>query len=107
MIKITKIKVANIKDIEKGKVSQVKVGDELVALYHTDDDKWYATSDICSHEFCQLSEGENMLQGNEMECHCHGSKFDVTSGACLLPPAVEPLKTYKVSVEGANVFIEA
>lgn len=102
-----KTKVAQTKDIEKGNFSQVKVGDELVALYHTDDDKWYATSDICSHEFCLLTEGENTLAGNEMECHCHGSKFDVTSGACLLPPAVEPLKAYKVSVEGEEVFVEA
>lgn len=101
-----KVKVANKNEIPKGKVKQVKLGDDLVALYHSDSDEWFATSDICTHEECNLSYDGGKLSGYEAECDCHGSKFDVRSGAVTLPPAFEPLKTFKVSIEGEEVFVE-
>lgn len=103
---MAKIKVAKKTEIEKGKVKQVKVGDELVALYHTDSNEWYATSDICTHDNCNLSWEGGKLEGYETECDCHGSKFDVRTGAVLLPPALEPLKTYPVSIEEEDIIIE-
>ena len=102
-----KIKVAKKSDVEKGKVKQVKVGEDLVALYHTDTDEWFATSDLCTHENCNMSHDGGKLSGHEAECDCHGSKFDIKTGAVTLPPAVEPLKTFKVSVEGEDVFVES
>lgn len=93
-------------EVEKGKVKQVKVGEELVALYHTENDEWYATSDLCTHEHCNLSHEGGKLAGFETECDCHGSKFDVRTGAVTLPPAVEPLKTYEVALEGEDILIE-
>lgn len=101
-----KIKVASKTEIPKGKVKQVKVGEDLVALYHTDSDEWYATSDICTHENCNLSWEGGKLVEYEAECDCHGSKFDIRSGNVTLPPAFEPLKTYKLFVEGEDIFVE-
>lgn len=103
---MSKIKVAKKVEIEKGKAKAVKIGDEQVAIYHTEGDEWYATSNICTHEYCELAYEGGKLEGYEVECDCHGSKFDVRSGAVLLPPAFEPLKTYQVSVEGEEVFVE-
>lgn len=104
---MTKVKVAAKSDIEKGRVKQVKMGEDLVALYHTEEDEWFATSDLCTHQHCNLSHEGGKLSGHEIECDCHGSKFDIKTGDVLLPPAVEPLKTYKVAVEGEDIFIEA
>lgn len=101
---MSKVKVATKAEVERGKAKQVKVGSDVVALYHTDSDEWFATSDICTHEECNLSYGK--LSGCETECDCHGSRFDIKTGAVLLPPAVEPLKTYRVSIEGEDVFID-
>lgn len=103
---MAKVKVAKTKEIGKGKVKAVKVGEEEVAVYHTESDEWFATSDICTHEQCNLSFEGGKLQGYETECDCHGSKFDIRTGAVTLPPAVEPLKTFKVSAEGEDIVIE-
>ena len=99
-----KTKVAIKSDVQKGETKQVKLGKDLVALYHTENDEWYATTDICTHEYCNLSYGK--LSGYENECDCHGSRFDIRTGAVLLPPAFEPLKTYKVSLEAEDVYVE-
>lgn len=93
-------------EVAKGKAKQVKVGEELVALFHTDNDEWYAISDICTHEECNLSFDGGKLVGYEAECDCHGSKFDIRTGKVLLPPAVEPEKTFKVSIEREEILIE-
>lgn len=100
-----KIKLAK-KDVEKGKVKAVKVGEEEVAVYHTEGDEWFATSDICTHEHCNLSYEGGKLVGYETECDCHGSKFDIRSGKVTQPPAMEPLKTFKVEVSGEDVVVE-
>lgn len=103
---MAKIKAVKTKEVEMGKVKAVKVGDEDVAIYHTESDEWFATSDICTHEHCNLSNEGGKLQGYETECDCHGSKFDIRTGAVTLPPAVEPLKTFKVEVNGEDVVVE-
>ena len=103
---MAKVKVASKSEVEKGKVKQVKVGDQEVALYHTDGDEWFATTDICTHEHCNLSYDGGKLSGYEIECDCHGSKFDVRTGEVKLPPAVEPLKTYKVATVGEDILLE-
>lgn len=102
---MAKVKVAKVSEVATGKAKQIKIGDLEIALYHTDSDEWFATSDICTHEYCNLSFGH--LSGFETECDCHGSKFDIRTGDVLLPPAFEPIKTFKVSVEGEEVFVEA
>lgn len=103
---MAKIKVAKKSDIAKGTVIPVKVGGEEIAIYHTKNDEFYATSDICTHEACNLSYEGGKLQGYETECDCHGSKFDIRTGAVTLPPAVEPLKTFKVETQGEDILVE-
>ncbi len=103
---LSKIKVAQKSEIEKGKVKAVKVGDKEVAIYHTEGDEFYATSDICTHEHCNLSYEGGKLEGYEAECDCHGSKFDIRTGKVLLPPAVEGLKTFKLTVQGEDILVE-
>jgi nitrite reductase/ring-hydroxylating ferredoxin subunit len=101
-----KVKVAKKGDIAKGKVIPVKVGENEVAIYHTQNDEFYATSDICTHEDCNMSHEGGKLDGYEIECDCHGSKFDIRTGKVLLPPAVDDLKTYKVDVQGEDILVE-
>ena len=47
------------------------------------------------------------IEGDIVECTCHGSQFDIKTGKVVLAPPVEDLKTYKISVEGDEVFIES
>lgn len=65
----------------------------------------HAFDDTCTHRQCSLAEGD--LEDATVTCPCHGSQFDVTSGAVLNPPATEPVRTYPVRVEGDDLQIEA
>ena len=45
------------------------------------------------------------MEGQVIECPCHGSEFDVTTGEVLTPPANEPLAMYAVRVEEDNILV--
>jgi nitrite reductase/ring-hydroxylating ferredoxin subunit len=59
-------------------------------------DRLYAFDDLCtcSREACPLSGG--LLTGTTLMCQCHGSRFDITTGAVIDGPATESLKVYEV-----------
>lgn len=56
----------------------------------------YAFDDLCTcgGERCPLSGG--LLTGTTIMCQCHGSRFDVASGAVISGPATQPLTVYEV-----------
>ena len=64
----------------------------------------YAFDDLCTHEGCPLSSG--MLTGTVLMCQCHGSQFDVTTGALLRGPATQALTTYKVREQDGKIQVQ-
>jgi len=82
----------------------VTVGGISIALCNVDG-KLYAIEDICTHDDGPL--GEGTLDGKEVECPRHGARFDVRTGAVTRMPAVAPVRTFPVTVEGDSVFVEA
>lgn len=101
---MSKVKVASVNDVPEAGLKKVMVGSDPVALFKVEG-KFYATSNICTHEECELDENHTM-HGDIVECTCHGSQYDIKTGANVLPPSAEPLKTYSVSVVGEDVFVE-
>jgi nitrite reductase/ring-hydroxylating ferredoxin subunit len=75
--------------------SALLVGD--VAVFNVDG-SFCATQDKCPHRQGPLSQGK--LEGSTVTCPLHGSQFNVCTGALLRGPAKDPLKTYRVIVEG-------
>ncbi len=57
-----------------------------------------ATQARCTHKQGPLTEGT--LDSSTVTCPLHCSQFDVWTGAVLRGPATEPLKTYRVTVDG-------
>lgn len=84
-------------EIEPGGVSLVHLNGAPVAVYNVGG-TYYATADECTHADGPLSEGE--LDESMVICPWHGSCFDVTNGEVLCGPADEPVKIYRVVVEG-------
>jgi 3-phenylpropionate/trans-cinnamate dioxygenase ferredoxin subunit len=68
-------------------------------------DEVFAIDDTCSHSDASLSEGD--ITDFKIECWLHGAEFDLRTGEALTPPAVAPLKTYSVSVDGDSVTVDA
>lgn len=67
----------------------------------------YAFDDLCTcaEQACPLSGG--LLEGTTIMCQCHGSRFDLTTGAVVNGPATEPLTTYEVREADDEVRIRA
>lgn len=69
-----------------------------------DGDDWYAIDDECSHASIPLSEGD--IEGCEIECWLHGSRFDLRTGKPSGPPATESVAVYAVRIEGDDVLVD-
>lgn len=64
----------------------------------------HAFDDLCTHKRCNLSHSE--LEGAEIECECHGGRFDVTTGRVLDGPPPEPLHLFQVREEGGDLQVD-
>ena len=95
-------KVANKQDLQEGSLLKVESAGKPVVLSMVNG-KVYAIDAVCSHEGGPLEEGT--LEGYEVECPWHGSKFDVRTGKVTRPPANEPESTYEVKVERNDILI--
>jgi nitrite reductase/ring-hydroxylating ferredoxin subunit len=67
----------------------------------------YAFDDLCTcpGDSCPLSGG--LLTGTTIMCQCHGSEFDVSTGAVAKGPARHPLAVYDVKVVAGDIRIRA
>jgi nitrite reductase/ring-hydroxylating ferredoxin subunit len=84
-------------ELLSGQIKLLSVDGASVAVYNVDG-TLYATQDECTHADGPLSDGH--LDGPMVVCPWHDSCFDVVSGAVLKGPATEPLRVYRVVVEG-------
>jgi nitrite reductase/ring-hydroxylating ferredoxin subunit len=70
------------------------------------DGSFYSIADTCSHAMAYLSEGE-LLENCQVQCPDHGAVFDLRTGEALALPAVAPVETYGVTVEGDDIYVES
>ena len=78
-------------------------GTDPVLVVHTDG-TIRAMQGVCSHEYFELDKG--FLTAGTLTCALHLSRFDLTSGEPIDPPAELPLEIYPVTVEDGRVIIE-
>ncbi len=99
----TRVELCRVSDVEVGSARKVETGDLVLAVYNVEGEI-FVTDDNCTHGPGSLSEG--ILEDDIIECNFHGGQFNVRTGEVVLPPCMEPVKTYKVTVENDVVFIE-
>lgn len=75
-----------------------------IAVFHTEEGEILAVDDTCTHQDASLADG--WLEGCEIECPLHASKFDLRTGAVDAPPAKRPIRTHAVRVEGDDIWVE-
>lgn len=75
--------------------SALLVGD--AAVFNVGD-SFCATQAKCTHRGGPLNEGT--LDGSTVTCPWHGTQYNVCTGAVLRGPATEPVKKYRMIVEG-------
>jgi 3-phenylpropionate/trans-cinnamate dioxygenase ferredoxin subunit len=97
-------KVACVSEIAPGTTKVVNAGGTEVMLCNADG-TIYAIEDVCTHDGGPLDLGE--FEGHCVVCPRHGATFDVRTGAALTLPAVMPVGTFPVRVDGDDVYVEA
>jgi 3-phenylpropionate/trans-cinnamate dioxygenase ferredoxin subunit len=100
---MAKHRVAKVAAIPPGTTQRVRVGSTEILLCNADG-KIYGIEDVCTHDGGPLDQGT--LEGDCIVCPRHGATFDVRSGAALTLPAVMPVMTFDVSVEGDDVVVD-
>jgi nitrite reductase/ring-hydroxylating ferredoxin subunit/uncharacterized membrane protein len=85
-----------------GRPTRVVVGDTPVLLLR-EGELIFAIHDRCSHRGCSLSQGR--LEGEEIVCGCHGSRFDRATGAVRGGPATSAQPAFQVRVEDGMVQV--
>jgi ethylbenzene dioxygenase ferredoxin component len=97
------VRVCAQSDIAPESVKAFDVGDRRLAVFNIDG-KFYVTDDECTHASASLAEG--MLEGDVIECCLHFGAFHVPTGAVKAPPASLALRTYKVVLQGDDIFVD-
>lgn len=98
------VTVASGDALDDQELASFDVGAERIAVARVAADAYYAFGDTCTHLACSLAEGE--LEGQTVTCPCHGSRFDITTGAVLRGPAHEPVTSYRVRVADGALQVE-
>ncbi len=98
-----------VRDIPAGSVARVALtrpdgSDAPFAVVRTESEEFFVIDDTCTHAEVSLAEGE--LEGYHLECWAHGSRFDVRSGVPDELPAMTPVGTYSVRVDGDKVYAD-
>lgn len=91
------------KALAPGKMTAVDSNGQPVLVANVDG-RYYAIRNICTHMGCHLTEG--VLEGSQVQCPCHGSTFDVTTGALVKGPAKEPEPSFKVVMKGDEIVVD-
>jgi len=94
--------VARAEDLGGGELRAFDVRGQKIAVANVDG-AFYAFDDTCTHMRCSLAGGD--LEETTVICPCHGSEFDVRSGAVLQGPAREPVEVYEARVESGSLEV--
>jgi Rieske Fe-S protein len=61
-----------------------------------------AFSAVCTHMGCTVSQVSN----GTIDCPCHGSQYNIATGAVVAGPAPAPLPPKSIKVSGGSIFLE-
>jgi 3-phenylpropionate/trans-cinnamate dioxygenase ferredoxin subunit len=97
------IEVCKVGDIDQEDLIRFDHGDRTFAVYRSDDDEYFATDGLCTHEKVHLADG--LVIGDIIECPKHNGRFNYKTGEAKGAPVCVNLQTYPVSIEADNVRI--
>ena len=96
------LEVCPLAALPRGEARRVE-SDPPIAVFHTDDGEVFAIDDTCTHQDASLADG--WVEGCEVECPLHASRFDLRTGAIDAPPAKLPVRTHEVVITDGVVNV--
>jgi 3-phenylpropionate/trans-cinnamate dioxygenase ferredoxin subunit len=96
------IRVCPLAELARGEARRLDL-DPAVAVFHTEVGEVLAIDDTCTHQDASLADG--WLEGCEIECPLHSSKFDLRTGQVDAPPAKRPVRTHQVTIIDGDIYL--
>ncbi len=96
-------RLASVTDVPPNTLLSVDVGEFKVCLANADG-RIYAFRDNCSHRDFPMSAGA-IHGGATIECAWHGGRFDMATGKAIRLPAIKPIQTYEVTLDGDDILV--
>lgn len=97
------VRVGRVEAVPSGEMRVFEVSGSTLNVTNAGG-RLFAFDDTCTHMGCSLADGR--LEGTVVTCACHGSQFDVTTGAVLRGPAQRPVRSIAVTVEDGQIVVE-
>ncbi|MES9831656.1 MAG: non-heme iron oxygenase ferredoxin subunit [Candidatus Thiodiazotropha sp. LLP2] len=97
------IEVSKSDELPPGKMKRFEFEQQRYLIVNAEG-QIYAVEDQCSHEDVSLYLG--CIQGQNIKCSLHGSRFCLKTGAPLEEPATESIATFPVKIEDNQILIQ-
>jgi Rieske Fe-S protein len=88
------------------KTSDVPVGggtiltDKKIVITQPQSGTFHAFTAVCTHAGCTVGS----VSSGTINCPCHGSRFNVNTGAVVNGPAASPLAPVNIKVQGTSIL---
>lgn len=96
------LRVATIDEFDASRKLVCTLAGRSILLYRSGREVM-AVANLCTHLNKPLDAGR--VIGGQVVCPYHGACFDLRTGKAMSGPAVHPLQTFPVHIEGGEVFI--
>ncbi len=94
--------VADVADLAGTDLIGCEIEGRKIALYRVED-RYFATSNVCTHANALLSEGE--VVDGYVECSLHFGLFEIATGKAQGAPVSVDLRTYPVRIDGSRIEV--
>jgi 3-phenylpropionate/trans-cinnamate dioxygenase ferredoxin component len=98
----TRILVGTTGELNDGDAKLVPLATPIVLFKSAG--RIFATDQFCTHEDAPLADAW-VHDDCSIECPWHGARFDLSTGAALSAPAIRPLRTHPVMIEGDEIYV--
>jgi len=97
-------RLASVDDIpDEGVLAVVRPDGQRVCLIRSQG-RVSAVANNCTHQDFEMSLGDVLPDGT-IQCAWHGARYDCLTGEVRQGPALFPLRTYPVKIEGSSVLV--
>lgn len=93
--------VMALAELQVGASSSAEVGETQLLLHRSDETTVHAFSAVCPHQGCAVG-----TEPERFACPCHGSIFNLETGAAEGGPARQPLTRYPTEIDGESIRVQ-